>query len=380
MKTPTLYLIYSGEGRAERGLEQRGFSLIEILVTMAIFSVLMTGVFRAYFSQLDHTTREYRLAESEIEQTIAKRIIEQDMLMSGYGLADDYGSLTFDPMPVTVVNGSGTSDELIVRGTSLGIQGREGRAWSYIETFNSGTGSISFRDDWEDTRELLTSGNRVILLEPSSKKLLTQNDSGGTERWLYSFTGTTSNVTLVSPPASSAAAFADPQVGVLVYGLYTNSSHDAAAQPYFSTRYYLGGTSPAGCAPGTLSLERTESVERDVPAAPSDSVTPMLTCVLDFQVALGLDTDEDGDVDNWDNGGAVASGYDREQLNKRLKRIKVFYLVQNGHRDEDYTFPATDSKVWVGEGSLGREVTLTAEQLKYRWRLVSLSVQPRNVR
>jgi prepilin-type N-terminal cleavage/methylation domain-containing protein len=361
---------------------QEGFSLMELLVTTAIFSILLAGVFGAYFSQLDHSTREYRVAESEVELGIAKRIIEHDLEMSGYGLAGEYsGSATaFNPMPVTFddATGPGGADELFLMGTALGLSDRVSQGWSYVVDFDaSSPPKVNIRDDWADARELIGDNDRVVMVDPSSKNLLT--DSGGNWLFKYTVTGTTTDiVNLAGTPFSS-------DIGSLVYGLYGsgNSGKDTTVgvRPYYTVHYYLGSTSPSDnpdlCAPGTGSLLRAESVTTEAPSGGD----PLLACVRDFQVAVGLDTNGNGMVDNWDDDNSIIGvvGFTRENMNDQLKRIKVFLLIQSGNRDSDYTYPL--STIRVGEGTtIGRDITLTAEQRKYRWRLVSLSVQPRNVR
>jgi len=357
------------------GSDHQGFSLVELMVTMAIFTVLLAGVFGAYFSQLENTTREYRSAESEIELGIGKQFVEQDLLLSGYGLADDYSPLAFDPRPARVVNNTTSattpvpaapgrivgSDELYLMGTALGLKNRASQGWSYF-TSNTPT----FRT-WPDNREQIRDDDRVILVEPSSKQILVETVSGN---WLFDYNAATPNVVAIP----SGTTYGSPEIGTLIYGLYNGNTHDANAKPFYTVRYYLAGTPPEICADGTRSLLRAESVESLTPVGGD----PLMACVRDMQVAFGLDTDENGNVDAWDDGGTTAALYSLEDMSARLKRIKVFLLVQSGGRDDGYTYPS--ATVRVGEVGLGRDITLTAEQRKYRWHLVTLSVQPRNVR
>ncbi|HKK00733.1 MAG TPA: prepilin-type N-terminal cleavage/methylation domain-containing protein, partial [Desulfuromonadales bacterium] len=76
------------------GWRSRGFTLVEILIALAVFSIILTGFFSAYLSQLKHTTYETRGAESEIELGIAKGVLQRDLELAGYGLADDYSAVT----------------------------------------------------------------------------------------------------------------------------------------------------------------------------------------------------------------------------------------------------------------------------------------------
>ena len=335
---------------------ESGLSLVELLAAFCIFSVVMIAALSAYTSLSRRSATEYRLAESGVETEIAKNIIERDIMMAGYGLADDYGDLPLSPLPVEAEEDN-TGVTLLLRGTAMGILSRSAQGWSYI----GDTSPLTFQQ-WADARENISSGDRVIYVDPTSREILT---------------------------ADSRAVFKYPQMpssagmGTLVYGLHS----DNAALPYYSVEYSLGGTPPAVCAPGTLNLLRAESKDNDPPVPANRK--PIMNCVVDFQVALGLDTDGDGLIDLWDPAqrGVFESGkYDIKTLRKRIKQVRVYILVQNGNFDPDFTYSNPDDEaapdtVCVGDPWLetGRHVQLTPEQRKYRWRVVSISVTPRNL-
>jgi hypothetical protein len=156
-------------------------------------------------------------------------------------------------------------------------------------------------------------------------------------------------------------------------------------RPYYVVQYRLGGNAsdmPKTCARGTRSIQRVEIVN-------GESIEPLLACVRDIQVAFGVDSSspEDGIIDVWDNGGTLLSAYDRQAMKSRLKQVRVYILVQNGNRDADYLYanpdnPGNPERIRVGDMSLGigRDISLTAEQRLYRWRLISMTITPRNSR
>lgn len=365
-----------------------GVGLVEILITLSIFSILMATVYSAFVAQTRQATTEYRLAEAEMELGIAKNILERDLALAGYGLADDYdfdndGDQDFTTTKVaTVTNSSTAPDVLKMRGTGLGLASRSTQAWTYISAVS---GTPRFQP-WNDPRENFrrgvpdTSRDTVILLEPRTKKLIVQGTN-----WHFRFDGYSSNlVTAASSGGGTGTTLASPQVGTVVYGLQrmnVPAGQPQAAQPYYTVQYSLSSTGlPAGCADGTFNLLRDESTASDDPSANAPAATPILSCVLDFQVACGLDTDENGDVNLVDNGCTQVTGgtYTPTMVKRRLKQIRLYVLVQYGKRDDGYTYP--ESSVLVGESGAGRTVDLTTAQLKYRWKLLKISGTLRNAR
>ena len=365
-------------------MTKRGFSLIELLAVVAIFSVVMAGLYSAYSVQLRAGVKEYRIAESEMELGISRGIIDRDLSMAGYGLMDDYGAVSGFTLPraVSAQEGGTDPDQLILMGTALGIASRASQGWTYADSVVSG---VPVFMTFGDAREDVGLNDRVILMDPNTRALRADGSV-----WLFKYNGASANVTLM--PESSTTPYSDPFTGMVVYGMNRAGETDAT-QPYNAVRYYLADAAssvpPRTCAPGTRNLLRAESRTNASPTGGD----PMINCVLDFQVALGLDTDENGSIDLWDNGGATAAGYAAKDLNKRLKQIRAYVLVQVGNRDTNYLYKnpdpdyaSTPDKIRVGDlylagGAVGRDYPpLSAEQRMYRWRVVSFAITPRNVR
>jgi prepilin-type N-terminal cleavage/methylation domain-containing protein len=348
-----------------------GFTLLEILVSLLVFGILGATIYSAYVTQMQHTSREYVTAQGDMELEIAKNILERDIVMAGFGLADDFSEVTeanggVEPVYVapargiaaangvavaTVLNDQDAADELILTGTGLGLTSRVSQAWSASVTAPDGTRALL---TWDDPRENFRNDDNYIAIDnPFTKKL----DAG----WPYIF---------------------DPSLTVSVWGtgtvLYGVSTDAAATFPYTAVRYYLGGSVfPAHCAAGTVSLLRASS--RDT-ATPGNG-DPFFSCVLNMQVVLGLDTDDDHNIDMWDEGGVAAAALTQKSLRKQLKQVRVYILMQNGNRDESLQGPAS---MLVGDAALGIGQTITFDtaqsQEKYRWKLVTISVTPRNLR
>jgi prepilin-type N-terminal cleavage/methylation domain-containing protein len=362
----------------------RGVTIIELLVVLSIFSVVMAGLYSSYSVQMKAGVREYRLAESEMEFQIGKMVLERDLAMAGYGIADDYSALATSFTPTVAAATNANPDTLTITGTALGRESRAAQAWSYTMIDSAATTSNYYpfatpASTFQDARENLRPNDVIIYMNPTTRTLLASSLGANpiTNRsWLFPF------------PQNGAPSRPDPlEMGVVAYGLQTQPTGTApyADTPYYTVKYSLGGTPPSYCEPTTQNLLRSE--DRQNPAI--DQGQPIFNCVLDFQVAFGIDTTEDGLIDCWDNGGQTeAAGYPVAVLRTRLKQIKVYILVQQGKMDLNYTSPAS---ITVGDGSLnacplgsvggvGRIFPITAALKHYHWKVLALSVTPRNIR
>lgn len=387
----------------------RGFTLVELLIVLAIFGIMIAGIYSAYTVQMHEGVREYRLAQTDMETQIAKSVIERDLAMAGYGLPyplevkdycgkDSAGSAVAVttcpskyncnslnhcvPVAATASDGGTGSDVLRLSGTAIGMATRATQAWAYVTNAN-------VLREWADSREKLKADNaaghdRILYVNPLTGVMLTAAaaDTITGKTWLFRYDGSSAGYGTTNPPANITT-------GDLVYGLYykdLTSAEPTADLPYYSVSYSVGGTPLATCAPGTANLLRGESRANIFPSG--TELQPLLNCVLDFQVALGLDANVDGAIDCWDDGGAVLSGNSdvRAAAREQLKQVRVYALVQQGGRDRDYSHVPSTIRVGdslltkCGGGGVGRDVTLTADQLRYRWKVVTVSVAPRNVR
>lgn len=378
-----------------------GVTLVELLIVMAIFSVVTMGLVEGYKVLSRSGVREFRKSESSIENNIASTLLERDVMMAGYGLADDYSQTNIGvgnlPRSVSSCGAAGDncgvngSDTLTLMATAIAMNSRAAQGWSYVSDI--ATGYTPTFQSWGDAREDININDVFLMMEPNSKMLVAVY--GSTGDWLYTFKGTHPASDIKSVQNNKTYTFGTLEAGTILYGIATSATAAQVTQPAWAVKYYLNTSSvgTANCAPGTLSLLRAESSSS---MNPSSGAQPVLNCVLDFQVALGLDTDDDGALDSWDNGGVTAATYagvdGPKLLNRRLKQIRLYVLVQDGNLDSSYTYnnpdPLYASKkdtIRVGDlslpgGAVGRDKQLTTAQRAYHWKLLTFAVTPRNIR
>ncbi len=346
---------------------QAGFTLIEVLTSLVVFGLISGAIYTAFFAQVKHTTRQYSLAKSSMDIQIIKNLIERDIAMAGFGLAESFdshqGAATLTTIRAIKARNTSDvvalSDEIKLTGTALGLTSSYAQGWTVVK----GTAPVVWTDD---TRDSLRHETRYVAMNPYNKQL--------SEPWIGEYNSSAPNTTL-------------PQ-GTLLYALYsvhsggqvTKLAADVASttlMPAHEVRYdlYNSTGSDPFCVSGTFSLGRSET--RTI--AENGARTPLLRCVLNLQVAFGLDQDNDDEIDLWDNGGVNAALLSRENLNAQLKQVRVYVLSQASERENNYQ---SLSPIRVGETDLstGADITLTTAQKEYQWNLLTLTVTPRNLR
>ncbi|HJV66700.1 MAG TPA: type II secretion system protein [Geomonas sp.] len=414
---------------------KNGFTLLEMVITMAIFSIVILVVGTSFNTLLKYSTRFMKSEEGNIEGNVGLEVMRHDISSAGFGLPTSYGlggapnylevdgshtlaaALNDAPqgVPRAVAGSFNTaavsdagyttlagSDYLALKATSLGIQSAA-QKWSY-----AGYTSIPPKrpKSWNDGN--LVNGDRVIALDRSasdttgSYNLLKDPTSG-------SFWTTYSDAGL---PAGFSAS--SPQDMVYIYGI-AGSGVSSLRMPFNRADYFVAtppsGSLPAYCAPNTGILYRGLAKHEDG----SLDYQPLVDCVAAMHVVLGwnmLDssgsvvTDPNatgsGAVDTWTNlsggnisstgsipptlaqmmapGGVVA---DPAQIRTKLKVVKVYILAQDGRKDAGYTSRSYIKMYSDEEGQtpLGAAASfnLAPEMLNYRWKVYKLVIRPKNL-
>ena len=369
---------------------QSGFSLIELLVYMAILGVLMTLVMISFTQTMRRSGQQSSIAETTVEATIGLGMLRIDLEHAGFGLPwewqdedemdytepDPFSGATDEvPRALSSENLSSGSlnraDYLVVRGTNVS-RGNASQRWGYVG--RDGLRKIQFR--MIDGNSFVA-GDRILVIQP-------QTESGDLRQLLmdgkdYFFT--TDTIDRIAPPATTN----DPDgEKFLVYGLHNNNDDVAdnggVSRPFNRVDYFVSGANlPAQCAPNSGVLGK-----RQINQANNRGVfLPIVDCVADFQVVYYMDTDGDG---GWDEAfdADTLSGLSAAQVRDQVKAIRCFILAHEGAFDSSYTHPTNE--IVVGETINGKSVGRTfnlADRIQgnwanYRWKVHSVTISPKN--
>jgi prepilin-type N-terminal cleavage/methylation domain-containing protein len=381
--------------------KQDGFSLVELLVALVIFSFVIAAATGMFIPLVYQFKQQSKIAETNIEGIVGLEILRADLEHAGFGLPwyfpDDPANAftyteatvapansgtstityndspnTFPPRPVvagdnlslaTTVNGNtgitgivhGTdagSDYLVIKAT--GVSGTiTAQKWTYITNENEPKprtlGSSSY--------DLTPTQDRVIVIKPkvSDTRLRELVMDGSTFFTTYSATAFPANFS----PARPAETY-------LIYGVDPSD----LTRPFNRADYYVGypAALPQRCAVGTGILYK--AVLQADGTFPAVRTTQLLDCVADMQVVLGFDMDLDGIIGTYSNadGTTVAdagnitgqnegkssgevqnilrSHSDLADYRSCLQEVRVYILAHEGQKDPNYTYP--NSNVIIG--------------------------------
>lgn len=343
--------------------DNKGFTLIEVLVSLVILVVVLTAVSGLFSLVLGQYKQQSKIAETGMERIMGLELLRQDITHAGHGLPwnnlsaasySEAASGTFNDLPpnapraIAGSHGSGAngSDRLIVKAASVGTD-CVCRRWTLLDS----TGATRV---WTPGTENLVAGNRVIVLDP-----------GATEDTRRS---------LVVSGTAFGPDFGVAGAGVMDYRplnegetrvVYGVAAGGTLRMPYNRAEYFIDNTDvPKTCAPNTGVLVKALVSHVD---GSLSAPLPLLDCVADFQVRYGLDNNSDGAIDTTSDDISLL---DAKGIRNQLREVRVFILAHEGQRDRDYTHPA---------GSITVAGHVNAVDTQFRWRVYEMVVKPINL-
>ncbi len=370
-----------------------GFSLVEMMVYLAILGIVMAAVFNAFNKIMRPTISQSRVADSKIESGRGMEILRLDLEHAGYGLPWSFQqSITYsEPAPLNdspsgvpralasadnSASSINSSDYLVIKGSSLV---RTGASQTFGYVTRDTNSNIVVQDIGGDVS---SSGDRVIVIRPEiAQNQLRQLQAPSSSVWTTN--PTVSGMTNFAPPVDKPNDMNGRSQRYLFYGI-----DDAnAARPFNRTDYFItNGNVPSNCAPNTGVLQKaTVNQENN-----DFSFMPIVDCVADFQVVYHLDTDGDGGWDSRVNASGL-NGLSPKQIQEQVKEIRCYILTHEGGLDVSYTHPSAMVNMNVGEtdasGNLlaGRQFNVASgfgdsTWQNYRWKVYGVGVTPKNLK
>lgn len=398
---------------------EKGFSLVELMVTMVVFVLVIAASSQVFTALLTQFKQQSKIGESNIEGIVGLDILRRDLAGAGYGLPQNLNGASYleastdalsqttwidrdyndgPPVNTTIYRGWPTTTETVDSthsfppgalrsGPRTGMQTRSNvldrtdllviksanvafsdgaQKWTYI----SNRGSWTTIKGWDTlSTDNLAPGDRVIVLSPNSVTKKNDLVLNGANFW--------------STFASIPAAMQPPTNSYLNYVVYGIDSSNDLRMPFNRADYYVKepttGTMPSRCAPYTGVLYKGV-INQAGAYAGSHTELPLIDCVVVMKVDYWLDTNGDGVVD-WGQPQTPFSASDTvqggmnpandiniltaEQIRNMLKEVRVYIVAQEGQKDLNYDFSQgeTVQTVTANEYSGSQSRTLTLVNL-----------------
>jgi prepilin-type N-terminal cleavage/methylation domain-containing protein len=396
----------------------RGFTLVEILVVMAIFVIVIAITGNAFNVIMKQSILQSKIASSNIEGVIGLEIMRRDLASAGFGLpwscavnyqeaaasetiAAVYNDAAATPMLPRAVSGGNNidlspddptrllegSDYIVVRATSIGTT-QAAQRWSYMNYTGMSRPSPVLPKSWSS--ENLNNNDQVIVVSVNlgsefSKDLVVNGSSFSTT---YNALGN------FEPQTSKLTHF--------VYGVTSQDPNVATLRMPFNRADYFVRRPAAGesvqipnrCAPNTGILfkalvNQNNGTFADTSGTPRGNELPLLDCVADLQVVYSLQSAVTGVVTDTDTliDPTTLQPLTAAQIRSELKAIQVYVLTHDGGKDLSYTYPndhiavgpSTDG-INTGSGrSFDLPGTIATGWQQYHWKVYRMIVNPTNM-
>ena len=333
----------------------RGFSLTELLVAVAVGSLIMMGIYSVFMNSLNVFQGQQEVGQIQFNAKAVTAYMREKIANAGSGIQADI------PLPTMVfINNASTisnyyqpgSDAIQVR--TFGNAGDIMNIEKYMGSAATATLGESYIDNNPTNGENTSVGNLLLVwggtATPGNYALveITHAVHGGTE------TETSVNFSPGLSMYNTPGGLGDEYDGGFAIMVDRNSMN--------SLTFFVDSTNvlrmATGGATATFNLA-------DPGNALNPSALPLLDDVEDFQVELGFDVDDDNVVDNWTFSDA---GFDINDL----LAVKCYVLCRAPRADR---FASNITRPDIDQTD---DVTYPDAPDNVRRRLYSFSVQLRN--
>lgn len=305
----------------------KGVTLVELLVTLVILGITLSAVYLTYNSVLVDFKQQTKLSETQIEKELGLEILRLDLEHLGYGIAAN----TYDKS----IEFDGTT--LIIRST-LNSTSQDTFGFALVNCTSGFNSSYRIDEVVEKPGDDSTTKIRDFVVLDMRNYYFVENRLNFNIKTTNLYTPCIDNSTYIMFPYSNTASSG-------CYGQFCNKiSYKLSAGQNLNT-----------CNPNTKNLLRS------VGNAPG---MPILNCVADFKMRFHLDNDLDGILESTQATLNIPNS-DME----KLKLVDLYLLVQDGQKDRKYKSPNSFSMD-------GINFSLPTDYENYRWKILKISVTP----
>jgi hypothetical protein len=413
-------------------LNNKGFSLVELVVVMGIFIGVMIMISASFESILGTAGHMVKSVETNTEGIIGLEMLRRDVEHAGFGLPwtipsppppavgfpETSAGLDYPVKGITassfqtiesagapsairtavagqsgkkILDGSANTNPgtayLVIKSTNVALNDTA-KKWSYVSYQDTAGTNTSFIKPWGTVADDFVTGEQVITISS------TFDATGAPDKKLVK-NGTAFSYTISGATPYQPTGF-QPTDGTQQYLVYGIDPSAALTMPYNRADYYIKKPDstpaqysiPTHCNPGTGVLYKGV-----VPQGSTTTFTeyPLLNCVGDMQVEFELDPGNNGNI----TYSPDLIGMDAATIRSKLKNVRVYILAHEGKKDRNYTYPnslikvgdparpSSSGRTWDGtDGCSGDNCMQTVfgtDWKNYRWKVYTIVVHPKNL-
>lgn len=308
-------------------VNNRGVTLIELLVTLVILGITLSAVYLTYNSILVDFKQQTKISETQMDKDLGLEILRLDLEHLGYGIATntDNRSIEFDGNTLTIRS--------TINSTSQDTFG-----FALVDCTSGANSSYRIDEVVEKPGDDNATKIRDFVVLNMDNYSFKESKLNFNIKTTNLYTPCTDNNTYIMLPYNNTAVSGCD-------GQFCNK-----------ISYKLSTTQTLGtCNPNTKNLLRSIG---------NSAGMPILNCVADFEARFQLDNNLDG-IPEVTQSTLNIPNSDM----KKLKLVDVYLLVQDGQKDRKYTSPNAFSMD-------GINFSLPTGHENYRWKILKISVTP----
>jgi len=324
-------------------LKADGFSLLELLIVIAMLGLILAVIFSEYIRVLQQAAVTRKMVKTEMDVVNVIWPLFKEIESAGFGTPAK--SSTGSSSSCTKANSllpfsyDAANNRIFIHSTAAGEQSDAG-SWSTIGNNCVVTG--------------ITAGQFVVVINPAGMAQLAWTNT-------------------VASGSDVVLAGCDPLwVDMIAYWSPSDGALECV-EAFYQMRPY--GTRLGTCAPsGAGTDEQVGRLMRSIAYNNGDDNSqPMIECVRDFSFRFACINRSNGSL-TWvtDPSGCTSTAGD-------LRMVKIGLIVQESPRDASYTSPATISLFTDLGAGMQKTVNILPTQRNYRWRPIERTIVLRNL-
>lgn len=331
------------------GIKNKGFTLIEILVSLAILGIVLAGIYSVYTMQHKSYIVQEQVANMQQNERIALQMITRDIRMAGLGL----------PAPELGINDFGDG---------VGFDGSDTITIAYyvFNPDNSNGGRTQINGDTGD------------ITPPSSVNLPVDSTTGfAAGDWVLinsTDIGDTSHYALICITGIDAGALVHVPGGVGPCASAQNFVYPIGG--FIKARVKKINPSGAGSESGIIAYALAVDGYVLTRSVNGGAAQPLADNIEDMQFAYGFDSDNNDTVDTWVNDlNALPAGTTMDEL----REVRVTLVARTTREDPAYNVGARPEVENHDQAQLAGSIRTTpAQAVKYRRRVLQSTIRLRN--